>query len=1303
MTNKPRGQSFKDPMYDAIEARLEQKYGLVGGMLGTIRTKGERSNADQVSSAGARTVYQIIPSTRDAFLKKYGVDAYASPEAAAQVAALHLRDSMKRNGGNVELAYREYHGGTDRSQWGSVNDAYAARTTGKKVVDSGRGNGSTVLAPNATVTADDILYGNSGDFGPRRPLGPKPKQKSEKEQVRDLLTGGSVASVAAPDKTPDVSVEQAQQTADVAEEKRRASYTFMDRAKAAVEETHLIPAILRTLGDDHDEYDPEFHKWLAKNWSEVAKDAHSSAELNELLEAENGDDLAAIKLKQAARRERQYIVNTSGHGTAFQMTAGVLDPAGFVLGMGVGKAFQLAKVTGRVAATAAESAVANLAVTGMLDAAGEYTEAKDYAMSGVSGLVLGAAIHPLINPRSGKEVAEGVVSAELAEAEGALMRAAREEAGPNAAPQDIRAAADQIANREAHEVVNAAAVPVNEADRFLPADPESMLTRNKAVAGAVEQEFSVGAKVSDAAEAGLVREGLARAKQWVQTNMPAGVKLPSTVLEKFGQESTYLRLVKSSTNTLKMVAGTLLEGPIGVAGRRRTAAMEKVIHERLSMQIVSEFDRLASAFRREHGGKLRHDLWDGRWRKEFNKRIADEIEWRGRNAVGGKDTSPHVQRAVDAIERGFTKMADDQRAAGTVGALRLPENARGYLPHRMDPRAVVRLFEKPKQLKAVQALLQKQFQELNEYIVVNEGEAVAKKFDKDFAKTLAVKYLEIAKQRAVGRHEVPFQLHTPESADIVRDTLKAAGMPDEQIDTVMGKFSRGGASHTKKRLQLDLSADIGDGMTLQDLFVSDVMQLYRGYARRVSGEVALAKHGIMGKHGLHMLAKQAEAEGATPQEMAAFDQIAAEFLNTPFGNAKHAWMDDLRVATSGARLGAMAITQFGEFGNALAALGAARTFSAISSIPRLAKEVGKLKRGEQADSLLTSIDTLGGNLGMDDFQVSRIFDVKDNDIQLYNEERLGVLSRVIRLGAHGQHIASGHRALVAIQTRGMAEQIVRKAMGFIRDGKADKHLLDMGFTPEVQAVIRGNLDKIATFDKSGKLQSLDLLAGDIDAGTLMTIRDAVERGASQIIQRTYIGETGAWAHDGLLKMLFQFRTFSITALEKQWGRNAYNHGAGRAFVSLMGAMSFALPIHYARAHWNAMAMPEAKREEYLDKQLSPVAVARATMNYASASGLASDVLDLGGGALHSAGIIDDSLAPNPRGGGRGNLVGGVIAPGVGVANDVFQGAVSGLPADLGEIARGEYDGMERETKRLTKLLPGSNLPFVAPIIAGLTE
>jgi hypothetical protein len=168
--------SYKDPYWTDLATATEAKLELPSGLLAAIVTRGERSNADQVSEAGARTPFQIIPQTRKAAIDKYGIDPYVSPENAAEVAGLLLKDSLKRNNGDVSAAVAEYHGGTDRSNWGPRTRSYVSRVVGdQQSVQQGGfpAGGSTFqralaaqqkVAPNAIAAVYDAY--KSGKMTP---------------------------------------------------------------------------------------------------------------------------------------------------------------------------------------------------------------------------------------------------------------------------------------------------------------------------------------------------------------------------------------------------------------------------------------------------------------------------------------------------------------------------------------------------------------------------------------------------------------------------------------------------------------------------------------------------------------------------------------------------------------------------------------------------------------------------------------------------------------------------------------------------------------------------------------------------------------------------------------------------------------------------------------------------------------------------------------------------------------------------------------------------------------------------------
>ena len=116
----PVPNSYKDPYWVNLSANTEKKLGLPDGMLRAVLLYGERSNNDQVSSADARTPYQIIPSARNLAIKAYGIDPYLNPENAAEVAGRFLKDSLDRNKGDKSKAFAEYHGGTNPANWGPI-------------------------------------------------------------------------------------------------------------------------------------------------------------------------------------------------------------------------------------------------------------------------------------------------------------------------------------------------------------------------------------------------------------------------------------------------------------------------------------------------------------------------------------------------------------------------------------------------------------------------------------------------------------------------------------------------------------------------------------------------------------------------------------------------------------------------------------------------------------------------------------------------------------------------------------------------------------------------------------------------------------------------------------------------------------------------------------------------------------------------------------------------------------------------------------------------------------------------------
>lgn len=216
-TNFP--EKYNDPLYASLDAKTEEKLGLPVGLLSSIRTNGERTDHSKVSSAGATTSYQFIPATRQAILKKYGLDVTLSPENASEGAGLLLQESLKRNNNDPAAAVGEYVGGIDRSNWGKTTNAYINRVMvgqqAKKVDELSSGFAAFMKA-NPAVPAETAAPASAAvapakeelaaGFGQWLAQQPAPTAPAEEPgmlaQVSDTVTG-NLRKTAETDALPD--------------------------------------------------------------------------------------------------------------------------------------------------------------------------------------------------------------------------------------------------------------------------------------------------------------------------------------------------------------------------------------------------------------------------------------------------------------------------------------------------------------------------------------------------------------------------------------------------------------------------------------------------------------------------------------------------------------------------------------------------------------------------------------------------------------------------------------------------------------------------------------------------------------------------------------------------------------------------------------------------------------------------------------------------------------------------------------------------------------------------------------------
>ncbi|AQG98591.1 transglycosylase [Burkholderia sp. KK1] len=103
---------FNSAALDAYATQAAQAAGVPPEMLLFIKNRGERSNSNQVSPAGAKGVMQFIDST----FARYGKGDPADPVNSIDAGANYAADLLKRYDGDMRAAITEYNGGVKQAQ-----------------------------------------------------------------------------------------------------------------------------------------------------------------------------------------------------------------------------------------------------------------------------------------------------------------------------------------------------------------------------------------------------------------------------------------------------------------------------------------------------------------------------------------------------------------------------------------------------------------------------------------------------------------------------------------------------------------------------------------------------------------------------------------------------------------------------------------------------------------------------------------------------------------------------------------------------------------------------------------------------------------------------------------------------------------------------------------------------------------------------------------------------------------------------------------------------------------------------------
>lgn len=768
------------------------------------------------------------------------------------------------------------------------------------------------------------------------------------------------------------------------------------------------------------------------------------------------------------------------------------------------------------------------------------------------------------------------------------------------------------------------------------------------------------------------------------------------------------RIGRSESEYMRGIGSTLLNQSSGYGKDGTQRVVAAVRRERYAAHLddgMIPVTDAKKAYMKEEGNAW-HDVkeayesemqWDRDLKLEMNAReFGDKVDY--------SHVSPGQQKAImdaaDAIDDTHVRQVDLQNATGATDGM---PTQRGFFSRRWSPLAVRTLAQGRLGVEGTKKLFKaglaqgaaKAGLQANEELFTAIADAMVGRFMKmDALDNVAVKKLSM------------------NSKDDILELLEGHNAPDEIMDLIddfMTSSLEGktGPKHLRKRATIDVSAKVtgadGSEYMLVDLLEGGIEKTVAQHNRSVAGLSALNAAGYKTPEAAKAAVDQARKEMVDSWQARGFESAAhaekqankeAHILTASVdllmgtlpselnGKARRA-LEVVQDFTNIQSLGLMGIPQVAETGRILAANGAA---SVIQAIPELKNMFRRLANGEVDDVFLKDMEHLVG------FRIGD--DVKRNPYIL--REEMGVSytgNGVPGLYERGMAKAKTFVGKVSLQEYILAAQNklqMRVTAGRFFDMAMDPtevnmaQMRELGLEEDVLNQILGHIKKHGSKEKGMQLNKMDPTVRDAFA-------DAVMVANSTQIQKQLVGDMQAWMYNPLGKLLTQFRTFSIGAVDKQSMRWIQSRNKGEQVGTFIYSMAIGSLMYAGKLMLNTSGMSAKDRNKYLEGRLAPAQIAKGAAQMCGQLSLGPEVVGKLGALT---GGIGGSVIGRGKGSSTGQSSADVIASIIPAGTTVKRGidATRGIVKGLSPF----HDATKHETKAAIKAA------FVADSMIGRT-
>ena len=471
-----------------------------------------------------------------------------------------------------------------------------------------------------------------------------------------------------------------------------------------------------------------------------------------------------------------------------------------------------------------------------------------------------------------------------------------------------------------------------------------------------------------------------------------------------------------------------------------------------------------------------------------------------------------------------------------------------------------------------------------------------------------------------------------------REFLEEIGLDKEQIEAIAERFKvKDGVTldpNARRRLPFDLTAKIEmksiktgktKSLSLKDLTDRNAERVINKYSNQVLGQAAMARFGGFKNNKeyqrfLNRIQNRNKntkyAQKDLEDHLNILEVVSSSILGrrNPLEKNDPTGIKARRIARLIGDYNFLRL--FGQVGFAqgaelFGALGEAGWLTSLKAMPRLEDLFTRLRSGniDIKDPFLKELQAYGAPVGLDKFMNSPTARLEGDDVFLMDDAPTALNNVEIKSGKAKRLVAdiSGLNPMTMLSQVWSSKALTMKIVGRIFDlSKTYKtnqiyqnlklgdqvRFRQLGWTKDEFNSIAKNIKKHALVE-DGDFKALNLDNWDIEARASYVT--GVSRWIDRIVQRTDYASMNKWFTNDFVKLIIQFRTFSLGAYEKQLLNGVYTLDQTRGFdfetwnrftSSMIGAGIFASVQTYI----NSFGMRD--REEYLKERLSPSNVAK---------------------------------------------------------------------------------------------------------------